>query len=96
MPRFTLCAGPRTEAAGFTGTTWPTTNQSNSRRTAASRSLAVGAAWSWVCSLDPVGDVKRLHAGERAHASPLAPAEELGHRAGVGSAGVPVADGGGE
>ena len=29
LPRFTLCDGPRTEEAGFTGITWPVTSQSN-------------------------------------------------------------------
>jgi hypothetical protein len=48
-PVFTACEGPRTEPAGFTGTTWPVTSQSNSWRSAASRALAVGAACSRVC-----------------------------------------------
>jgi hypothetical protein len=29
FPRFTLCGGPRTDEAGFTGMTWPVTSQSN-------------------------------------------------------------------
>jgi hypothetical protein len=28
-PDVTTCRGPRTDAAGLTGTTWPVTNQSN-------------------------------------------------------------------
>src|SRR3546814_11463564 len=28
LPRRTLCAGPRTDAAGFVGMTWPVTRQS--------------------------------------------------------------------
>ena len=34
LPRLTLWVGPRTEAAGLVGITWPITSQSNSRRTA--------------------------------------------------------------
>jgi hypothetical protein len=29
LPAFTTCAGPRTDPAGFVGTTWPVTSQSN-------------------------------------------------------------------
>jgi hypothetical protein len=28
-PHVTTCRGPRTDAAGLTGTTWPVTSQSN-------------------------------------------------------------------
>jgi hypothetical protein len=41
-------AGPRTDAAGLTGTTWPVTSQSNKWRTPASRCLTLGAASSRV------------------------------------------------
>jgi hypothetical protein len=50
LPDFTTCDGPRTEPAGFTGTTRPVTSQSNSWRIAASRALTVGAALSYCCS----------------------------------------------
>jgi hypothetical protein len=40
------CRGPRTDAAGLTGTTWPVTSQSNKWRIAASRCLTLGAASS--------------------------------------------------
>jgi hypothetical protein len=43
LPVFTTRFGPRTAAAGFIGTTWPVTSQSNSMRTAASRCLTPGA-----------------------------------------------------
>jgi hypothetical protein len=36
LPVLTTCFGPRTAAAGFMGTIWPVTSQSNSMRTAAS------------------------------------------------------------
>ena len=36
--RFPWWRGPRTEAAGFTGTTWPVTSQSNKCRRAAKNS----------------------------------------------------------
>ncbi len=45
LPRRTICFGPRTAWAGFTGTTWPVTSQSNIIRMAESRCLAVGAAF---------------------------------------------------
>jgi hypothetical protein len=38
----TTCLGPRTAGAGLTARTWPTTRQSKSMRTAASRCLTVG------------------------------------------------------
>jgi hypothetical protein len=43
LPRFTTWLGPRTDEAGFTGMTWPTTSQSNRWRIAERRCLAVGA-----------------------------------------------------
>jgi hypothetical protein len=49
-PLRTTWLGPRTEAAGLTGTIWPLTSQSNRWRIAASRSLTVGALWVWACS----------------------------------------------
>lgn len=48
LPWRTLCAGPRTEAAGLNGTTWPTTSQSNRWRIAASCCFTVGAERSRV------------------------------------------------
>ena len=56
-----MCDGPRTDPAGFAGITWPVTSQSNRWRSAARRSLAVGAAALARLLLDPGGDVKRLH-----------------------------------
>jgi len=35
LPFFMTCLGPRTECAGFTSMTWPTTSQSNSIRSPA-------------------------------------------------------------
>ncbi len=49
-PDVTTCRGPRTDAAGLTGTTWPVTSQSNRWRIAASRCLTVGAASSRVAA----------------------------------------------
>ena len=37
LPIVTVCEGPRTDLAGFTGITWPVTSQSNRWRTAASQ-----------------------------------------------------------
>ena len=45
LPRLTTCSGPRTTEAGLLRTTWPTTSQSNSMRTAARCCLTEGAAW---------------------------------------------------
>lgn len=42
LPERTTWRGPRTEAAGFAGTTWPLTSQSNRYPTAASRCLTLG------------------------------------------------------
>ena len=49
LPAFTACEGPRTDPAGFTGTTWPVTSHSNRWRSAASCCLTVGAACVRVC-----------------------------------------------
>jgi hypothetical protein len=43
LPFLTTCFGPRTAAAGFCSTTWPTISQSNSMRNAAGCCLTVGA-----------------------------------------------------
>ncbi len=43
FPFLTIWLGPRTGAAGFWSTTWPTISQSNSRRIAARCCLTVGA-----------------------------------------------------
>ncbi len=96
LPRRTLCDGPRTDAAGFAGTTWPVTSQSNRWRIAARRCFAVGAACVARLLLDPGGDVQRLHGRDRRHAMILAPGQEVGHGAAVGAARVRVADVGGE
>ena len=50
LPWRTTCDGPRTEAAGLVGMTWPITSQSNRWRMAASCCLTLGAALSRVCS----------------------------------------------
>jgi hypothetical protein len=50
--------------------------------------LTLGAA----SSLDPGGDVHRLHGGDRRHAGARAPGQEFIGRAGVGAARVRVAD----
>ena len=44
LPLLTLCFGPRTEDAGFIGTIWPTTSQSNNSRIAANYCFTEGAA----------------------------------------------------
>ena len=77
-------------------TTWPTTSQSNSMRTAARCCFTDGAACDFPEVLDVGGDVHRLEAPELAQAPHLAPAEKLGNRLGVGGPGVAVADVGGE
>ena len=43
LPLRTMCCGPRTEAAGLTGTIWPITSQSKRWRIAARRCFTVGA-----------------------------------------------------
>src|SRR5271170_4848955 len=43
LPFLTIWLGPRTGAAGFWSTSWPTISQSNSRRMAARCCLTVGA-----------------------------------------------------
>jgi hypothetical protein len=48
-PFLTTCLGPRTEWAGLTSTTWPTTSQSNSIRSAARCCLTVGFASNKWC-----------------------------------------------
>lgn len=52
LPGFTTCFGPRTAAAGFTGTIWPVMSQSNSILTAASCCFTSGA--EWVCWRDSI------------------------------------------
>ena len=74
-PDVTTCRGPRTDAAGLTGTTWPVTSQSNRWRIAASRCLTLGAASSRVAGLDPGGDVHRLDGADRRHAGARAPGQ---------------------
>jgi hypothetical protein len=44
LPFLTKCLGSRTELAGLTAMTWPTTSQSKSIRMAAKCSLTEGAA----------------------------------------------------
>ena len=95
-PHVTTCRGPRTDAAGLTGTTWPVTSQSNRWRIAASRCLTVGAASSRVAGLDPGRDVHRLDGGDRRHAGARAPGQKFLRGAGIGPARVRVADVGGE
>ena len=49
LPVFTTCFGPRTAAAGFIGTTWPMTSQSNSIGPAPQRvGASPSARWSGV------------------------------------------------
>ena len=91
-PDVTTCRGPRTDAAGLTGTTWPVTSQSNRWRIAASRCLTLGAASSRVAGLDPGGDVHRLDGADRRHAGARAPGQEFIGGAGIGPARVRVAD----
>ena len=51
LPFFTTCFGPRTEEAGLTGTTWPTTSQSKSIRIVARFCFTLGLeSLSWSCS----------------------------------------------
>ena len=95
LPVRTTYLGPRTAAAGFTASTWPTTSQSNSMRTAASHCLTLGGAKLAPEALDPGGDVHRLDV-EQAEAGMVAPVEEFGDRPEVSAAGVRVADVGGE
>ena len=94
MPVFTTCFGPRTAAAGFIGTTWPITSQSNSMRTAASCCFTLGAECS-LQFLHPGGHVERPNGRER-EAALLAPGEEPAASAGVSPARVVVVDVGGE
>ena len=95
-PDVTTWRGPRTDAAGLTGTTWPVTSQSNRWRIAASRCLTLGAASSRVAGLDPGRDMHRLDGGDRRHADARAPGQEFLRGAGIGPPRVRVADVGGE
>ena len=61
-PRLTTCLGPRTTEAGLLLTTWPTTSQSNSMRTAARCCLTLGAACDVAQLLDVGRDMHRLEA----------------------------------
>ena len=88
LPRLTLWAGPRTEAAGLVGITWPITSQSNRRRIAARRCFAVGAGARLAQRLDVGGDVERLDGRDRGDPPALAPGQEFAHGAGVGAARV--------
>ncbi len=96
LPRRTLWDGPRTEAAGLRGTTWPTTSQSNRWRIAARCCLAVGADRAQGQAFDVAGDVERLDCADRLHSPALAPRQECGDGPGIGPPGVRVADVGGE
>jgi hypothetical protein len=50
LPLLTTCFGPRTTEAGLARTTWPTTSQSKSIRTAARLCLTLGAERLWQSS----------------------------------------------
>lgn len=91
LPDFTICVGPRTEAAGFTGTTWRVTSQSNKCRTAARPSLG-SARRARASAIHPGRDMQRLHLGNRPDAGIRAPSAKNRHGAHVGPPCVRVAD----
>ena len=95
LPVFTTCFGPRTAAAGFIGTTWPVTSQSNSMRTAASCCFTPGAPCFSCSSFTQAATSNGRMARER-EAALLAPGEEPAAGAGIGPARVVVVDVGGE
>jgi hypothetical protein len=86
-PDVTMCRGPRTDAAGLTGTTWPVTSQSNRWRIAASRYLTLGAASSRMRR--PRSRSPRAPAGRRRSTARWRPRtrrgipQQLGHRRGA-------------
>src|SRR6202011_2017575 len=94
-PDVTTCRGPRTDAAGVTGTTWPVTSQSKRWRIAASRCLTLGAASSRVLASIQVATCTGCTAVIDG-AGIRAPAEEFLRGAGIGPARVRIADVGGE
>jgi hypothetical protein len=95
LPRFSLCDGPRTEAAEFTGITWP--HKPIEQVTDCDEALFDGRYRSLPAELLDMGcNMQRLHAGNRRDAGVLAPCQEFPRGLGVGAAGVPVADVGGE
>src|SRR3954467_12753088 len=86
LPRRTTYFGPRTAYAGLTASTWPTTSQSNSMRTAARCCLTVGlAAVSCSASVSTSDDDGLFEPREERARGPI-----------VGHAGILVADGGGK
>src|SRR5271155_2692190 len=94
LPRLTACLGPRTECAGLIASTWPTTSQSNSMRTAARCCLTVGFSKSRRPNVG--GDVHRLDCDQLMEASVLAPGEEASAGVEVGRSLVRVLDRDGE
>jgi hypothetical protein len=97
LPFFTMCFGPRTEAAGFVGITWPTTSQLKRWRMAAGKPLL--GRWSRPFTrqvLNVCRDVQRLHSGEGLNARRLAPRQELPRALSIGAPGVRISDIGGE
>ena len=95
LPRFTLWRGPRTEAAGLTGMTWPVTSQSNRCLIAARRCFAVGADRSRPQLLDIGRDVQRLSSAT-ARRLRSRTNRRIPRGARIGAARVRVADLGGE
>jgi hypothetical protein len=91
-PQVTTWRGPRTAPAGFTGTTWPVTSQSNRCRSAASRCLTPRRGQLARTGLDPGRDVHRLHGRDRRHADIGAPGQKFLRRSIVRPACVRVAD----
>ena len=94
-PLVTEYFGPRTDAAGLTATTWPTTSQSKSMRIVARCCFTVGFETVRPKLLDVGGDVNRLNLREVRDAARLTPAKKRAGRSCVGRArvGIPDIDG---
>jgi hypothetical protein len=91
-PDVTMCRGPRADAAGLTGTTWPVTSQSNRWRIATSRCLTLGAASSRVPASIQVATWTGWTAAIDGTADARVPGQEFIRGAGIGPARVRVAD----
>jgi hypothetical protein len=94
LPVLTEWRGPRTDAAGFIGSTCPTTSQSNSDRSAAKRCFTDGAD-SDNCSMY-AATCHRLHRAEVVDAERSTPAREVLACVRIGPARVGISNVGGE
>jgi hypothetical protein len=92
----TECRGPRTECAGFDGTTWPVTSQSNIMRMPGEMLLDRWRRHFPEELLDIGGYMHRLNAGEFANSLSFTPAQKIRRSSRVRCPRVAVADVNGE